>query len=157
LFKLYVLAEKLCLNEFANKTMDELRIMYYNFDDTFTPPTLVDYVYSHTFDDSPLREFCVQAATFEFFVCPSNSKSIYKESSDGVKKIWKAFATHGDFFESYILYLRQNHRHGLPNPGEGMGICKLHRHAKDKACYIYDLGNTSWKELEPSEVNKLFE
>jgi hypothetical protein len=140
LFDLYIFAAKLCLNELANRTIDRIRHM-----ESCTPAAAVTFalarhVYKNTFEDSPLRGYCVAALFFNFSSKLSKDKHV--PADDRLKQMWKYSRDDFDLFVDYFPYLREHEGKVMKTPAEEgkdhnseMSECKFHRHAKNEECY----------------------
>jgi hypothetical protein len=153
LFNLYIFAEKLCLNELANRTIDRIRHMEARSPIAIVTLALASHVYKKTFTDSPLREYCVAALVYDL-----SSKDKHVPADDRLKQMWKYCRDDSDLFVDYFRYLREHEGKAMETPAKGekdydsdMSECKFHRHAKDQECYLcspdIDFSST------PSETN----
>jgi hypothetical protein len=73
LYNLYVFAEKLCLSDLANATMDEIQKLLNFLNPDLDPDfdrnsAFARKVYSETSSGSPLRKYCVQLLALDLFI-----------------------------------------------------------------------------------------
>jgi hypothetical protein len=142
LFNLYIFAEKLCLNELANRTMDRIRHTYALLSSALVTPALASHVYRKTFTDSPLRIFCIEALAYQFCMLDGVAIDQHIPSDEHLEQILEQGRDNSDFFLDYFRYLREYEGKQLNFPGQKgadfnheMSECKFHRHAKDEDCY----------------------
>jgi hypothetical protein len=105
LFNLYIFAEKLCLNELANRTIDRIRHIEFCRDNAEVNIALASYVYKKTFVDSPLREYCIAALAFRL-----SPKDKHIPADKQLKQIWASCQRDSDLFVDYFSYLREHEK-----------------------------------------------
>jgi hypothetical protein len=140
LFNLYIFAEKLCLNELANRAIDRIRHMEACGSLDIVTIALTSHVYKNTFADSPLRRYCVEALAYDL---SREAMEQHIPVDDRLKQIWEYSRNDCDLFVDYFRYLQQEHRgEDLETPAavgnEPIGEmikCRFHRHAKGEECY----------------------
>jgi hypothetical protein len=124
LFNLYIFAEKLCLNELANRTIDGIRHMECcaGFPNPVTI-ALTSHVYKKTFTDSPLRQYCIEALAYDL----SNFGEQHIPVDDRLKKIWEYSRDDSDLFVDYFRYIREHHGEYLKTPANSeIEECRFH-------------------------------
>jgi hypothetical protein len=143
LFNLYIFAEKLCLNELANRTIDRIRHMEACSSLDIVTIALTIHVYKKTFADSPLRQYCVEALAYDL---SREAMEQHIPVDDRLKQIWEYSRDDCDFFVDYFRYLREHRGEDLETPA-AVGVevgdeynsemlnCRFHRHAKGEECY----------------------
>lgn len=131
LFKLYVFAEKLCMEELANKTMDKIREMCGLYVDAETTPAMATHVFQNSFLDSPLRNWALEDLVFG--LDPFNRSGIPDETLSGAVR--KLCRDNDDFFEAYFRHIRAT-ADGPSNPRANGRLCDFHRHEWNQLCYV---------------------
>jgi hypothetical protein len=145
LFKLYVFAEKLCVNELANQTIDQIRCtMSHNNKARITVP-LTSYIYKNTFDDSPIRNWCIQNLAYELWE-RGHKSTIPGEGK--LKLILDLNQSQSDLVMDYFAFLRTHpnsitRRETEPGKNCQFNLCEFHRHGPKERCYCYAATTTS--------------
>lgn len=143
LLHLYIFAEKLCLDEVANKTMDALQAIG---DGPFDLPNLgneeVDTIWRNTSEASPMRMWCVRLLLHvvwdeNAFAEYDSRKSplLFSELSD----LWEFFRDHQDLFDMFFSLVQRHTVDDEPlnrYSKDGSKACYFHQHAKGEICYL---------------------
>jgi hypothetical protein len=132
LFHLYVFAERLCMEQLANKTMDKIWEMCTLYAAAKTTPPMVASVFRSTFVDSPLRKWALEDLAHGLDL--NNGSGIPDdETSEAFRELCKES---DNFFEAYLRHMRANVIDGLPDPRESESLCDYHRHGRGEVCYL---------------------
>ncbi|TVY40715.1 hypothetical protein LSUB1_G002409 [Lachnellula subtilissima] len=146
LFKLYVFAEKLCLVELANKTMDIIRIISLYNPEAETKNSMVSYAFRNTFTDSPIRKWALQDYVRHLYKSNLSGIPIEKDS-DSFRLLCRE---NEDFFQGYLRLVRGNSFREIPNPGFNDSGCNFHRHQANGACYMDETNEDEHLDWIPS-------
>lgn len=141
LFKLYVFAEKLCLVELANRTMNRIRRICGCNPKAETKASMVSYAFQNTFTDSPIREWALQDYVRHLDKSKFSGIPTGKDS-DGLRLLCRE---NDDIFQDYLNLLR-NLGPGKQVPNARFGdsgkvddsSCKFHRHKMNEACHVQE-------------------
>lgn len=161
LFKLHVLASKLCLNELADRSIDRIRDMARKCDgNADITPALVDFVYSKTSTESPLRIYCIHGLAFNLWDHCFPPVPARQE----LATIWPLCRDHKEFFEEFFTYLKTHEiSEGVPDPSDkdsyGSRACFFHRHGDQERCYLSQRKRTlrEWIKLDKGDRSNFFE
>lgn len=152
LYNLYFFAEKLCLNDLANQTMDKIREnhrrwLYTHVEAHFQ---LLGDVYSNTLADSPLRTFIIMIAVYEFYWVKdtvqlegeNGTKPKGALGSNRLRKLLDICKNDPDLFDDYLTHSQRFNDTNRPrDPSNSAsngfyGDCYFHRHGKGEICYL---------------------
>jgi hypothetical protein len=135
LFNFYILAEKLCMSDLMDRTIDEIFHFCYskfvNFGGTY-----IANVYRNTNEKSKIRAFCVA-----LLVCSISRKN----KDDAWCERYTALATTAPKFFVDIFRFQAKHGRTLAEcqmaPGTQTlaavtSLCEFHNHEKDEDCYL---------------------
>jgi len=139
MYLVFALAEKLCINELANKVMDKIQDLF------FLKKMRFDYVslrliYSITQERSKLRLYATASiltrSTFNF---TGLRRAVMGQSLD-------KYASVPDFTRDFFLF-HFKHSHAIfsgidyrqREDGKGLGRCYFHTHAKGEICHLEGL------------------
>lgn len=128
---LLLLANKLCLEHLRNEIMD-LIIRFYRVYPALVEPQSLSYIYEHTSDDDPLREFTVQLVAWTIIETEVTNLSI-----DYKKLIWLA----GDFavdLTSYLMMSSADLKIAYVNDPRSLSNCAFHKHNSTTTCSHVD-------------------
>jgi hypothetical protein len=160
LFKLYIFASKLCLNELADGAIDRIRDMVHKYDNNADiTPALVDFVYSKTSTESPLRTYCIHGLAFNlwdhcFPPIPARQE---------LAAIWQLCRDHKEFFEEFFTYIKFHETaDGVPDPSHNGSYksksCFFHRHGDQEQCYLSQRNRAprEWIRLSEDDRSNFF-
>jgi hypothetical protein len=139
LYNLYILGEKLLLNELANKTMDRIRENHAathkvsgassrHFD-------YVGMIYDNTLEDSPIRKFIVQMMAYDYYNSSVQSRSAGLIGREELQRLWEVTKEHGDLFKDFFAHVLAFSMVKCPlNPSLQLSFafdnCRFHRHGR---------------------------
>ncbi|KAF4635213.1 hypothetical protein G7Y89_g2885 [Cudoniella acicularis] len=103
LVKLYVFAEKLCLEVLANKTMDQIAMLCHFFKAAEISTPMVEYIYKNTFTDSPIRLYSLRDWVYHLDI---EGKTGVPRDKD-IKGLRQLFDKAEDFFLDYFRHSRK--------------------------------------------------
>jgi hypothetical protein len=109
LYNLYIFAGKLCLDDLANATMDEIQKLV----DSYWYPfgldqhsALISKVYTETPSDSPLRKFCSHIMAFDLCTEKKSPKDeLLPIDNTGLEKAWNVCKDHVDLFRDFWSHM----------------------------------------------------
>ncbi|TGO15881.1 hypothetical protein BTUL_0034g00020 [Botrytis tulipae] len=144
-FQLHIFAEKLCLNELANKTMDEIQTISDDLDD-FPQCSLdqVDGVWRNTSSTSPLRKWLIHLLVYNVWVWDDGEfgtaeKKTFPLDTKELISLWQLFKDHEDLYASFFTQL---HKHTADHPPpcahdhSHWRPCAFHRHSEGEVCHF---------------------
>ena len=139
LYNLYIFAEKLCLDDLANATMDEIQKLVDSHDHSFDQhSTLISKVYNETSSDSLLRKFCSHLMAFELWVEAAAVIGDPRLIDDaGLQKAWIVCKDNVDLFKDFWSHIMTcSVEEGPPEPrySEYYGNCEFHKHRDGESC-----------------------
>jgi hypothetical protein len=146
--KLYVFAEKHCLNELANKTMDKIQTVHHSYFDAHTSPPLAAYVFNNTAPDSPIRKFSIEALASYFWDgsswIPDKAclELLLSHANEQSNLILDYFSYLRDRSEEDVAIVHPRHRIGAEK------TCEFRRHAENETCHNVDYGERRWTQSE---------
>ncbi|KAK0126587.1 hypothetical protein ONS95_008175 [Cadophora gregata] len=167
LYDLYILAEKLCMNDLANRTIDRIKE---NHEHTFKIAGATDrnlkhigHIYDHTSQRSPLRNLMLSIMGHDYYFAASkNLTGGSLVSREHLKKIWEVGQKHPDFYEDLFTLLlpivpeQQHHQVLRPTQEQALETlrsvlfsdarCSFHKHGAREFCYLYDQDIQSGEE-----------
>ncbi|KAH6671063.1 hypothetical protein B0J14DRAFT_640085 [Halenospora varia] len=134
LFRLYVFAEKLCLNDPANKAIDQMVDLCRTVSPRIST-RMVEYVYKNTFVDSPLRKFALYDWMYSMDKSGATGhlKPDHFQGPESAENLFKDV----DFCKDYFARLSPVHpqTHKLAHPRAlQWPPCDLHRHSPNEPC-----------------------
>ncbi|KAF7922965.1 hypothetical protein EAE99_007156 [Botrytis elliptica] len=148
-FQLYIFAEKLCLNELANKTMDAIQAIIKDLDD---PPqcTLeqMDGVWRNTSSTSPLRKWLIHVLIFDVwghdYVWDDEGSGTPEEKTlpvitEVLISFWQLFKDHEDLYASFFTQLHKHPEGNSPPCAFDFNDsrpCTYHRHSEGEVCHF---------------------
>jgi hypothetical protein len=144
LYNLYIFAEKLCLDDLANATMDQIQKLLGILDPSFDQSTaLIRKVYTETSSQSPLRKFCAHFMSVELYLEDERSSVMF--SKEILRKAWLVFKDNADLFEDFwshtqkILTQKILDKGAPPDPSlpedfEYYKRCDFHKHRDGESC-----------------------
>ncbi|KAF7894599.1 uncharacterized protein EAF01_010049 [Botrytis porri] len=142
LLGVYIFAEKLCVNELANKAIDALQAISKSDDFDHTSPT------------SPLRKWYIHALVYDawdFEASVDKNKKVFPLDMAQLVTLWELFKDHQDL---YVSFFTQVQKHSAENPPEcqfeedNWDDCYFHRHSEGEVCH---LNTPEVKQNEDSE------
>jgi hypothetical protein len=140
LYNLYIFAEKLCLDDLANATMDQIQKLLDSFGSSFDEhSTLISKVYIETSSDSPLRKLCYHLMALHLWVEAITPPKGHAPLIDnpGLEKAWSVCKDHVDLFKDFWSHLLKcSVGDGPPDPCHAgdCGRCEFHKHRDGESC-----------------------
>ncbi|ESZ89625.1 hypothetical protein SBOR_9992 [Sclerotinia borealis F-4128] len=149
LLDLYIFAEKLCINEFANKTIDAIQDMDLRPNPDITLER-VRKMWRNTSTYSPLRTWFIDALVHKAWndAC-SSEESIPRVDFyiKTLKEMWEVFKGDCDLCTSFFIAAQDSfskwqsaypYPHNPADPFKLQPSCYYHRHAKGEICHLQD-------------------
>ncbi|KAI9053318.1 hypothetical protein LZ554_002281 [Drepanopeziza brunnea f. sp. 'monogermtubi'] len=145
LYNLYMLGEKLLLNELVNKTMDRVRENHAATHKVSGASSrhseYVGMLYDNTLEDSPIRKFIVQMMAYDYYNSSVESGSAGLIGREALQRLWEVTREHGNLFEDFFAYiLTFSMVKCPPNPSLQLSStfdnCRFHRHESGEICYL---------------------
>ncbi|KAH7417449.1 hypothetical protein BKA64DRAFT_769402 [Cadophora sp. MPI-SDFR-AT-0126] len=155
LYDLYILAEKLCMNDLANKTMDRIRESHEN---TFTTSGATDRnlkhvgdIFDRTAQSSPLRDFMLYIMVHDIYYAASKARQGgLLISREDLMEIWNIGQDHPEFYEEFFARLlrigpvqsqarRPKREDALAEVRDFLYSgtrCIFHKHSVGELCYL---------------------
>ncbi|CAD6441481.1 8381d201-8d09-46f8-90a6-3cc1c6cbfc1d [Sclerotinia trifoliorum] len=142
LLSLYIFAEKLCMNELANKTIDAIQAMT-SHPEIYLPLNMevTKKIWRNTSPTSPLRTFCIHALVFELCNFEQLHEGLGRQSfMDNYDLIasWSYFKDNCDLYASFFIQLQKHSINDLPCDPSDLSLwtkCYFHRHSKGEICH----------------------
>lgn len=140
-FHLYMLAEKLCLNELANKTMDQIKN---NKADASKQIELIlgmnKQIYDNSSGDMSLRPYVVHSLLYLLTERQTDSQGHYHPhfADQDLSRVWKVCHGCEEFFKDFVVHFKSfSHKFGFPKPSSPkLDQCFFHRHAEGETCHL---------------------
>jgi hypothetical protein len=154
LFKLYLMAEKMLLDELADRVMDTILCSFYH-QSTYEhlTPEMANYMWGNTKKESPMRTFIVAALGWDYYHlvgCKNREESGGNNvEALGLKALWPICRNHEDFFVAFFSNFRESMIRqpdgrwtwygGNCDPAAACrdspdGFCRFHCHEKGYEC-----------------------
>lgn len=141
--QLYIFAEKLCLNELANNTMDAIQMISDDLNE-FPQCSLeqLDGVWRNTSSTSPLRKWLILILVHDVWAWENEGLSTAKKKTfpldtEKIISLWPLFKDHEDLYASFFAQL---HKYAADNPPPcayhfgNWKSCAFHRHSEGEVC-----------------------
>jgi hypothetical protein len=136
LYNLYIFAEKLCLDDLANATMDQIHNLADSLDHSFDQySTLISKVYTETSFDSPLRKFCSHLMAFDLWV--ETIAAVPLIGDTGLQKAWIVCKDNVDLFKDFssLIMTSSVEEESLdPCYSGGDDRCDFYKHRDGESC-----------------------
>ncbi|PVH85710.1 hypothetical protein DL98DRAFT_583302 [Cadophora sp. DSE1049] len=155
LYDLYILAEKLCMDDLANRAMDRIRE---NHENTFMTSGATDRnlkhvrdIFDRTAQHSPLRDFMLHIMVHDIYYAASKARQYgLLISREDLMKIWDIGQDHPEFYEEFFVRLLPigpaQSQASHPIREEGLADtrnilfsdtrCLFHKHTVGEVCYL---------------------
>jgi BTB/POZ domain len=136
LYPLFCLAEKYCMNELANRTMDAVQDFGWERD-LIPGSKSLEFIYNNTHDESKLRLYGTLTRLYR--------RALDEERKKDVDKLAALARQLPDFAADYVTLQfehRARLRHGsvadpqIRGGPKGFGRCFFHTHAKGEICHL---------------------
>ncbi|PQE12671.1 BTB POZ domain-containing protein [Rutstroemia sp. NJR-2017a BBW] len=145
LLSLYIFAEKLCLNELCNRTLDEIQGSAEGLEKVVFKFGVVQMrkIWENTAPDSPLRTWSVYAT---LWLCCKFDAKIEEDRPIAravLVQLWDVFKDHCDFYERFFVQVGKHSESNLPRNAFELNdwvVCAFHRHAEGEQCYLAKAG-----------------
>ncbi|PQE03952.1 50s ribosomal l17 protein [Rutstroemia sp. NJR-2017a BVV2] len=151
LFKLYVMAEKIILDELADQVMDAIFLCF--SDDTvydYLTTEMANYMWENTQKKSPMRTFIMEALGHIYYRF-IGSKDTEEEKIAYLQELWPICKNHPDFFAAFFANFRgQDYYHCGPAKAylnSPDGFCRFHCHEKGYECAA--IKDRIWFQIQP--------
>jgi len=149
LFELYIFAEKLCMSDLKNKTMDQIQDYSKKFDLQIDSATCLR-AYENTPDESPLRIYSLWSMLYKTYSEHKRERpqSLQVLSLENLDEIYPIITASQDFFRDFFLKFQRCkadiHKFKKRLPGDPRAPpaamkeayrCYFHDHAHGEMCY----------------------
>ncbi|QSZ35251.1 hypothetical protein DSL72_008120 [Monilinia vaccinii-corymbosi] len=140
LVSLYVFAEKLCINEVADKTIDAIISGDYSMQPEMTPKR-VERIWLNTLPTSPLRKWCIHALVDK--LCDFETPDEEKETPGFLNRfnlvqLWDIMPYNCDLYTAFFLQAQEHSAVNLPKDAftaGGWERCYFHQHSEEEFCH----------------------
>ncbi|KAL2072711.1 hypothetical protein VTL71DRAFT_12054 [Oculimacula yallundae] len=144
LYDIYIMAEKLCMEELANMTIDRIRINQHDILTHGGGPERhfkhVKHIYDNTGENSPLRTLLVQMMSLDLkYNGPRIRDGKSTLSGEVLEALWEVSKDHKEFFQSFFTeYTRKSQRDDYQFRPATVKIefCYFHKHRRGGVCYL---------------------
>ncbi|TGO68100.1 hypothetical protein BOTNAR_0030g00220 [Botryotinia narcissicola] len=143
--QLYIFAEKLCLKELANKTMDEIQSISGDLNE-FPQCSLeqLDGVWRNTSSTSPLRKWLILVLVYSVWVSENGGlstaeKKTFSLDTEKIISLWQLFKDYEDLYASFFTQLYKHtadHPPPCANNYSHWRPCAFHRHSEGEVCHF---------------------
>ncbi|KAI9640785.1 hypothetical protein NHQ30_010625 [Ciborinia camelliae] len=142
LFDLYIFAEKLCINELANKTMDALQNMGKESDQLIgISVDLAAKICGNTSLTSPLRKFCLHSLLHKYYVYEPNldkNDNVFLDEKN-LLELWEIFKDNCDIYVGFFTRAQKSlSRYRVQKYPGDISLwkqCYFHRHSQEEICH----------------------
>ncbi|PVH85712.1 hypothetical protein DL98DRAFT_605325 [Cadophora sp. DSE1049] len=145
LYGLFVLAEKLCMNDLANRVMDKIQDLDFEYSRVPSAASILD-IYNTTSLKSKLRIYSVLMRLYTVNVNKFDNFSMGKGShTEGLEDLELLVEEHNDFTLDYMeLHWKYRSRFDGDHPADAQfrdskksfGRCFFHTHGKGEECHL---------------------
>ncbi|KAK0119335.1 hypothetical protein ONS95_008177 [Cadophora gregata] len=159
LVNLYILSEKICLNDLGNRAMDRIREIMYDNEYLTPTPALVCYIYDKTPQGSPIRDWSVRSLAYDMWVV---TRRILPDKED-LQELSKYLRHNGEVFVDFFAYLgnlSESSRDNVPLPNleplseKPNRSCVFHRHAEGEKSYFETVERLPVSDWNIDAVNR---
>ncbi|THV48588.1 hypothetical protein BGAL_0239g00100 [Botrytis galanthina] len=138
--QLYIFAEKLCLNELANKTMDAIQAISDDLDESpQCSLEQLDGVWRNTSSESPLRKWLIRILVYDVWAWDDEGLSIFPLDTEKTISLWPLFKDHEDLYAHFFAQVHKYAAYYSPPCAchfNDLKPCAYHRHSEGEVCHL---------------------
>ncbi|KAM0141390.1 hypothetical protein ACHAP3_002253 [Botrytis cinerea] len=145
LLGVYIFAEKLCVNELANKAIDAIQAITKSgkFHQLPDCKLYADNIWKNTSPTSPLRKWCIHELVYDSWDIEASleekKKNAFLLDMAELITLWELFKDHRDLYVSFFAQVQKYSADDLPEcpfQEENWDDCYFHRHSEGEVCHL---------------------
>ncbi|KAK6615873.1 ankyrin repeat-containing protein [Botrytis cinerea] len=145
LLGVYIFAEKLCVNDLANKAIDAIQAITKSGKFHQVPDCKVhaDNIWKNTSPTSPLRKWCIHELVYNSWDIEASlekkKKKAFLLDMAELITLWELFKDHRDLYVSFFAQVQKHSADDLPDcpfQEENWDDCYFHRHSEGEVCHL---------------------